>query len=121
MASVVIKNTSLISHRNCNTIFLKRYDKKVIFGFIRLRIPVKDHNPYFECLKNKGLIRELHVYNRIVPVGKESSHSQHKGIGKQLLFYAEMISWFYGKTGTAVITGEGVRDYYHKRGYYSCK
>ena len=102
-------------------ISLESYDKKVIFGFIRLRIPVKDHNPYFECLKNKGLIRELHVYNHIIPVGKESNHSQHKGIGKQLLFYAEMISWFYGKTGTAVITGEGVRDYYHKRGYYSCE
>ena len=100
-------------------ISLESYDKKVIFGFIRLRLPNKKHNPYFNCLKNKGLIRELHVYNHIIPVGKKGNHTQHKGIGKKLLFYAEMISWFYGKNGTVVITGEGVREYYHKRGYHS--
>ena len=100
-------------------ISLESYDKKVIFGFIRLRLPNKQHNPYFNCLKNKGLIRELHVYNHIIPVGKKGNHTQHKGIGKKLLFYAEMISWFYGKNGTVVITGEGVREYYHKRGYHS--
>lgn len=93
-------------------------DHKVIFGFIRLRIPNTNHKPYFHCLKNKGLIRELHVYNHIVPVGiKRTTSTQHMGIGKSLLKYAEMIAWMEYCDGTAVITGEGVRSYYHKRGY----
>ena len=93
-------------------------DENVIFGFIRLRICDKTHNPYYKCLKGKGLIRELHVYNHIVPVGsKRNNTTQHKGIGKRLLKYAEWISWIHGCDGTVVITGEGVRSYYHKCGY----
>ena len=66
-----------------------------------------------------GLIRELHVYNHLVPVGYKPGKltSQHKGIGKQLLKYAEWISWIYGKNGVAVISGEGVRAYYNRLGY----
>ena len=41
------------------------------------------------------------------------------GIGKNLLRYAENIAWVNGLTGISVITGEGVRDYYHRRGYKS--
>jgi ELP3 family radical SAM enzyme/protein acetyltransferase len=95
-------------------------DKRAIFGFLRLRIPPKNHNPIFPILKNKGLIRELHVYNHLVCVGTggNKNTTQHRGIGKGLLKLAEWISWSHGLRGTAVITGEGVRTYYHKRGYH---
>ena len=99
---------------------LESRDKKAIFGFIRLRIPPKNHAPVFSAIKNTGLIRELHVYNNVVPVGKNKSLStQHRGIGKTLLKITEYISWFHGTTGVSVITGEGVREYYHSRGYKS--
>ena len=102
-------------------ISLESQDNRVIFGFLRLRIPPKNHNPVFDCLKNKGLIRELHVYNHLMCVGeksnKKNNSTQHRGTGKALLKKAEWIAWINGMKGTAVITGEGVRSYYHKRGY----
>jgi len=85
-----------------------------------LRIPPIDHRPVFDGIRDTGLVRELHVYNNIVPVGHNKSIStQHMGIGKNLLRYAENIAWVNGLTGISVITGEGVRDYYHRRGYKS--
>ena len=101
-------------------ISLESSDKKVIFGFLRLRIPPKNHQPVYSTIKNTGLVRELHVYNNIVPVGENKKIStQHLGTGKRLVKLAEYISWFYGLEGVSVITGEGVREYYHKRGYES--
>ena len=104
-------------------ISLESRDRKALFGFIRLRIPPKNHNPYFNTLLKKGLVRELHVYNWIVPVNKKSvkGASQHKGIGKKLLKIAEWIAWCNNLEGVAVITGEGVRTYYNKRGYDNCE
>ena len=98
-------------------ISLESLDKKVLFGFLRLRLTRT--KPLFDSLQNMGLIRELHVYNHLVPVGYKPGKltSQHKGIGKQLLKYAEWISWVYGKNGVAVISGEGVRPYYNRLGY----
>jgi ELP3 family radical SAM enzyme/protein acetyltransferase len=102
-------------------ISLESRDKRVIFGFIRLRIPPKIHTPVFKCLENRGLVRELHVYNNLICVGEKSSgnknSTQHRGTGKKLLKIAEWIAWKKGTIGTAVITGEGVRAYYHNRGY----
>ena len=101
-------------------ISLESSDKKVIFGFLRLRIPPKNHAPVYSSIKNTGLVRELHVYNNIVPVGENKKIStQHLGTGKTLVKLAEYISWFYGLEGVSVITGEGVREYYHERGYES--
>ncbi len=94
-------------------------DEKVLFGFIRLRLPAKDHNPVFPVLKNKALVRELHVYGNTNTVGRSStSGAQHTGIGSQLLKIAEWtaIRQFY--TGIVVISGEGVKDYYRNRGYW---
>ena len=94
-------------------------DEKVIFGFCRLRIPPINHNPVFSVLKDKGLIRELHVYNKVVPVGinNRKTTTQHRGVGKKLLKKAEEISWKQNLNGIAVISGEGVRQYYWKLGY----
>lgn len=93
-------------------------DEKVLFGFIRLRIPENYNNTVFKNLKNKGFIRELHVYNTLVPVGESNNiTTQHKGIGRLLLQKAEYISWTKGCEGVAVIHGIGVARYYEKNGY----
>ena len=95
-------------------------DRKACFGFIRLRIPSNKTEHVFECLKHRGLIRELHVYSNLIGVGKgQQLHStQHRGVGKMLLKIAEDLAWKHQCIGTAVITGEGVRGYYHKNGYH---
>jgi len=95
-------------------------DGKAIAGFFRLRIPPKEHDPIFPVLKKKGLGRELHVYDNLIPVGHQNeSSSQHKGIGKKLVYYAEWIAWMNNCNGVAIISGEGVRGYYqNKLGYH---
>lgn len=96
-------------------------DKKALFGFIRLRLPNDDPNEnleLFPILKGKALIRELHVYGFNTAVGTQAVASQHRGIGKKLLKKAEQIAMFNGYSGISVISGEGVKDYYEKNGYY---
>lgn len=102
-------------------ISLESEDRRAIFGFTRLRILYKNpvyQKQEFNELKNKGLIRELHVYGNVVPVGHtKKNDSQHKGIGKKLIQLAENIAKKNGCNGTAVISGIGVTKYYEKLGY----
>lgn len=101
-------------------ISLESKDEMCIFGFLRLRIPDNNDGVVFECLKNKAYIRELHVYGNLVPVGfKKNNDSQHKGIGKQLVWYAKYIALHnYNRlNGLAVISGIGVKGYYEKLGF----
>lgn len=112
-------------------------DKKCLFGFLRLRLRnegnernennennQKDNeyvNRYcveFDCLKNRGLIRELHIYGIVTPVGHKKDGGQHMGFGKRLLEHAEKITLQKGYLGIAVISGIGVMGYYEKNGYY---
>jgi len=93
-------------------------DTKVLFGFIRLRINDKKNMCIFDVLKNKALIRELHVYGDTNAVGIYSNYgSQHTGIGRNLLKLAEKKSMMLGYYGIVVISGEGVKGYYEKFGY----
>ena len=92
-------------------------DKIALFGFIRLRFPDSTKNQEFEILKNRGLIRELHVYGNTKCVGSHTIGAQHKGIGKKLLKMAEDITRNRGYKGIVVISGEGVKTYYEKMGY----
>ena len=99
-------------------------DKKALFGFCRLRIPSENYEnqiAYPETLKDKGLIRELHVYGSLVGVLNNKSNAnsmQHSGIGRRLIKTAEDISYYnHYKHGTVVISGIGVRNYYRKLGY----
>ena len=110
-------------------ISFESYDKKAIYGFLRLRIPdISDSNcdiMYEESLENMALIRELHVYGSVQNVGHfntlintTSNECQHSGFGKKLLKKAEEIAFWNGTDGLVIISGMGVRDYYKKRGYY---
>ncbi len=102
-------------------ISLESKDAVSLFGFIRLRIPPDNHKPLFECLKAKGLVRELHVYGNLVPVGTKNNGDgsvQHKGVGRKLLKKAELIAFTNMCSGVAIISGEGVKNYYKKHGYF---
>ena len=105
-----------ISYESC--------DQVALFGFIRLRFPnnkvdnTKTRPIIFKCLKNRALIRELHVYGFNTAVGQNAKASQHRGIGSRLLARAEWIAYFAGYGGIVIISGEGVKNYYKKRGYY---
>jgi elongator complex protein 3 len=88
----------------------------VLIGFTRLRFPFA---PYRPELQEAALIRELHVYGSMVPVGKGAKQTewQHRGYGKELLEQAENIARENGYEKLAIISGIGAREYYRKFGY----
>jgi elongator complex protein 3 len=101
-------------------IFLSFEDvkKDILIGFLRLRIPSqKAHRP--EIDDKTALVRELHVYGSMIPLGeKEIGKWQHMGYGERLLEEAEKIaSQNYDKNKMKVISGIGARNYYKKFGY----
>ncbi len=98
-------------------------DTEALFGFLRLRIPSgNEHRPE---LRNErtSLVRELHVYGTVVPIGKQASPSgqsqqQHRGIGTALLRESEEIARNeFNRKKHVVISATGTREYYRKRGY----
>ena len=88
----------------------------VLIGFTRLRFPSAPHR---QELEDSALIRELHVYGSMVPVGKGAKQKewQHRGYGKELIERAEEISSEAGYGKLAIISGIGAREYYRKLGY----
>jgi len=93
-------------------------DEKILLGFIRLRIPDPVKSRCIDELKNAALIREIHVYGQSAGVGVLNNQiTQHRGYGTQLLNKAEEIAKEHGYERIAVISGEGVREFYRKRGY----
>ncbi|HII80949.1 MAG TPA: tRNA uridine(34) 5-carboxymethylaminomethyl modification radical SAM/GNAT enzyme Elp3 [Methanosarcina sp.] len=88
----------------------------VLIGFTRLRFPASPHR---KELQDSALIRELHVYGSMVPVGKEAKQKewQHRGYGKELIERAEEIASESGYRKLAIISGIGAREYYRKLGY----
>mgnify|MGYP006085282957 CR=1 FL=1 len=93
-------------------------DRKAIFGFVRLRLMRNKSNSEYKFLNQLALIRELHVYGFNTEVGCYPTSAQHRGIGKKLLNKAEYMAFKKLWRGVAVISGEGVKNYYSKQGYY---
>jgi ELP3 family radical SAM enzyme/protein acetyltransferase len=99
-------------------------DEEVLYGFCRLRLPAKngestaarEKNKLRLVLQNAALIRELHVYGRLTPIGNKG-RVQHLGLGKKLMAKAEKIARQKGYRKMVVIAGVGVRDYYRSLGY----
>ena len=90
-------------------------DNKLLYGFCRLRLP-KVEAIHESPLHGAALIRELHVYGELVPVGSKKI-VQHAGLGRKLMARAEQLAKQNGYNKMAVIAGVGVRDYYRKLGY----
>jgi elongator complex protein 3 len=87
-----------------------------LIGFARLRFPSMT---YRIGLESAALLRELHVYGSLVPVGKdaEAEEWQHREFGKALLARAEEIARAAGYRRLAIMSGIGVRPYYRRQGY----
>jgi len=84
-------------------------DHKTLYGFCRLRIDTK--SPIASAM-----IRELHVYGKLVSVGGDKK-VQHRGLGRQLLAHAEDIVRANNISKISIISGVGVRGYYKKFAY----
>jgi len=95
-------------------------DRK-LYALLRLRIPSqffqkKKHS--FKILDDAAIIREVHTYGQMVPVGEKSLSPQHRGLGKKLIKIAEGITKKeFGVKKIAVISGIGVRNYWRNLGY----
>ncbi len=101
-------------------IFLSYEDTKndAIIGFLRMRIP--GGNVFKkEITDATALVRELHVYGPLTPIGDtKKTWWQHKGYGNKLLKAAEdMAREKYDKDKMVIISGIGVREYYRRFGY----
>ncbi|MBD3366152.1 tRNA uridine(34) 5-carboxymethylaminomethyl modification radical SAM/GNAT enzyme Elp3 [candidate division WWE3 bacterium] len=94
--------------------------KDEIAGFLRLSIPKRKYQKghFIEELENSAIIREIHVYGQVVPIGKEmEGKAQHLGLGTKLLERAEEIAKVQGLKKLSVISAIGTREYYRKRGF----
>ena len=92
-------------------------EKRTLHAFLRLRLTDR---PFRKSLNNAALIRELHVYGKLVPtyLSKIETNNQHQGLGGKLLKRAEEIAIENSYDKIAIISGVGVREYYKKKGYY---
>jgi len=101
-------------------IFLSFEEGSTLHGFLRLRIP--SGRAYRSEIKeqNTSLVRELHVYGPVVPIGEskpDPNQSQHRGLGTKLLREAERVSKEYSRSKILVISALGTKEYYRNRGY----
>jgi len=95
-------------------------DGKTLFALLRLRIPQKSDQALIKELpelKNAVIIREVHTYGKLIPLGGSKKAIQHMGFGKRLISQAEKIAKQHKFSKIAVISGIGVRKYYEKLGY----
>jgi len=96
--------------------FISAVSDDSLIGFARLRFPSA---AYRTELNEAALLRELHVYGSLVPVGMdaESAEWQHRNFGRELIAKAEEIARDAGFLRLAIMSGIGVRPYYRKLGY----
>jgi len=93
--------------------------RDVLIGYLRLRIPSDmAHRP--EIFPDMtSIVRELHVYGPLVPVGRHMIRAwQHKGYGGILLSEAERISQEdYDLRKMVVTSALGTKQYFLRRNY----
>ncbi len=100
-------------------ISFETFDNKTLFGFLRLREPSTSVFRPEVIASSATIIRELHVYGKLVGIGKlpKTQEWQHRGIGQELISIAEDISLKRGFNKILVTSGLGVKDYYRKLGF----
>jgi elongator complex protein 3 len=96
--------------------FISAVSGDSLIGFARLRFPSSIFLPE---LDGAALVRELHVYGSVVPLGEtgKDEEYQHRSHGKVLLARAEEIARDAGFCRLAILSGIGVRPYYRSQGY----
>jgi elongator complex protein 3 len=87
-----------------------------LIGFTRLRYP---GSCFRDELADSALLRELHVYGSVVPIGRGAAggQHQHRNVGNLLLTRAEEKARGDGFDIISVMSGIGVRPYYRNHGY----
>jgi elongator complex protein 3 len=94
-------------------------ESDVLVGYLRLRVPSENAHRLEIKAEPCTIVRELHVYGPLVPVGKHLAKAwQHKGYGEILLSEAERITMEdYGYKKILVISALGTKQYYMRFGY----
>ncbi len=102
-------------------IFLQHVTKEnKIASFLRLSLPSKPS--FVPELASSAIVRELHVYGKLVSMGEKSSgKSQHIGLGSELLNEAKEIARDFQYKNLAVISAIGTKEYYKKRHFRNGK
>jgi elongator complex protein 3 len=101
-------------------LFLQAVQPKTdtLVGYLRLRIPSAKAFRTEITAKPSAIVRELHVYGPLVPVGKHSAKAwQHKGFGAALLGEAEHVAREAGLEKILVISALGTKMYYKRFDY----
>lgn len=120
-----LENIKILTHQyeasESTEVFLSAEDPEnnVLLGYLRLRVPsAKAYRPEIAAMPS-AIVRELHVYGPLVPVGKHTTGAwQHQGYGKVLLNQAEhMAAEEFGLKKLLVISALGTRRYYMRLGY----
>ncbi|MGQ9679181.1 MAG: tRNA uridine(34) 5-carboxymethylaminomethyl modification radical SAM/GNAT enzyme Elp3 [Candidatus Bathyarchaeia archaeon] len=102
-----------------NFISVEDHARSTLIGFIRMRVPSEEaHRP--ELQSKTAIVRELHIYGRMVPVGRRSLDAwQHKGWGRILLSEVEKLAREeYDLNKVSILSALGTRQYYRRLGYY---
>jgi elongator complex protein 3 len=98
--------------------FIQAEDREAdtLIGFVRLRIPDAPFRPKLDA--ETGMVRELHVYGRMVPVGERRGDAwQHRGWGERLMDAAEEKARELGMRKMVVMSALGTKQYYARLGY----
>jgi len=94
-------------------------ENNLLIGYLRLRIPSeKAHRQEIKAMPC-SIVRELHVYGPLVPVGEHLAKAwQHKGYGGILLTEAERTSKEDHDAKKVLVTSAlGTKQYYMRFGY----
>jgi len=87
-----------------------------LLGFARLWLPGEP--AWIDELRDAALLRELHVYGTLAPLGiRGARHTQHRGLGQRLLARAVERARTAGFKRLAVISAVGTRLYYERHGF----
>jgi len=119
LENVKIKSEHYRSN-NGDEYFIQAYEPNLdkLIGLVRLRVIDNQDDIFIDEIKDCALIRELHVYGKTQGLKrKQTSTSQHVGIGTQLMNFAETKARELGYNKIAVISAVGTRKYYEKLGY----
>jgi elongator complex protein 3 len=119
LPSLTESDMHVLTYECCDGIehFISAVSGDSLIGFARLRFPSMVYRPE---LTDAALVRELHVYGSLVPVGvdaRETEEWQHRNYGRVLLSRAEEIAAAAGSLRLAIMSGIGVRPYYKRQGY----
>ncbi|MCB9802345.1 MAG: tRNA uridine(34) 5-carboxymethylaminomethyl modification radical SAM/GNAT enzyme Elp3 [Pseudomonadales bacterium] len=90
--------------------------KEKLLGFLRLSAP--SIAGFISELEKAAVIREIHVYGQLVPLGKKNTgNAQHLGLGTRLIEKAAEIARECRFEKLSVISAVGTREYYRKKGF----